>query len=344
MKLLFVVDPLDAAAARGRHVASRSCSRRQARGYEVWICELEHLGLERRRRGRRRARRRRSRSRRPPADAFQLEPRVDAPARRLRRRADAQGSAGRRRRTTRDAGSSSTRAARRCSSTIRAACASSTSSSRCCEFPHLTPPTIVTRVSASGCARSSASRAARSWSSRSTASAASASSSCATAIRTRARSSRRSTGAGHALDASRRRTCPRCVDGDKRIVLVDGEPIGAVLRVPATAEARGNLHVGGRAVTTELDARDREIVATLAPRAARARPVPRRARRDRRHADRDQRHLADRHPPHRARSRTATSAARCSTGSSGSRVRAPAGVHKSSSKAAAACGICGSCA
>ena len=34
-------------------------------------------------------------------------------------------------------------------------------------------------------------------------------------------------------------------------MLVDGEPIGAVLRVPATAEARGNLHVGGRAVKTE---------------------------------------------------------------------------------------------
>lgn len=58
---------------------------------------------------------------------------------------------------------------------------------------------------------------------------------------------------------------PAAVDGDKRIILVDGEPVGAVLRVPATAEARGNLHVGGRPVKTELDARDREIIETVAP-------------------------------------------------------------------------------
>ncbi len=58
---------------------------------------------------------------------------------------------------------------------------------------------------------------------------------------------------------------PEAVQGDKRIVLVDGEPIGAVLRVPATAEARGNLHVGGTAVKTELDERDRAIIAEIAP-------------------------------------------------------------------------------
>jgi glutathione synthase len=61
------------------------------------------------------------------------------------------------------------------------------------------------------------------------------------------------------------RYLPEAIAGDKRIVLVDGEPVGAVLRVPAEAEARGNLHVGGRAVKTSLDARDREIVAALAP-------------------------------------------------------------------------------
>ncbi len=61
------------------------------------------------------------------------------------------------------------------------------------------------------------------------------------------------------------RYLPEVAAGDKRIVLVDGEPIGAVLRVPAPAEARGNLHVGGRVVKTTLDERDREIVATLAP-------------------------------------------------------------------------------
>ena len=44
---------------------------------------------------------------------------------------------------------------------------------------------------------------------------------------------------------------PDAVNGDKRILLADGEYMGAVLRVPAQAEARGNLHVGGRAVKTE---------------------------------------------------------------------------------------------
>ncbi len=35
--------------------------------------------------------------------------------------------------------------------------------------------------------------------------------------------------------------------GDKRIILADGEPIGAINRVPAEGEARSNMHVGGRA-------------------------------------------------------------------------------------------------
>lgn len=58
---------------------------------------------------------------------------------------------------------------------------------------------------------------------------------------------------------------PAVTEGDKRIVLCNGEPIGAVLRVPASAEARGNLHVGGRAVKTDITARDREIIRELAP-------------------------------------------------------------------------------
>jgi len=61
------------------------------------------------------------------------------------------------------------------------------------------------------------------------------------------------------------RYLPAAVEGDKRIILVDGEPVGAVLRVPGAAEARGNLHVGGRAVKTTIDARDREIIAAVAP-------------------------------------------------------------------------------
>jgi glutathione synthase len=41
--------------------------------------------------------------------------------------------------------------------------------------------------------------------------------------------------------------------------------VGAVLRVPASAEARGNLHVGGTPVKTTIDARDREIIDAVAP-------------------------------------------------------------------------------
>ncbi|MBB2174512.1 glutathione synthase [Gluconacetobacter johannae] len=53
--------------------------------------------------------------------------------------------------------------------------------------------------------------------------------------------------------------------GDKRIILADGEPIGAINRVPAEGEARSNMHVGGRAVKVELTARDREICAAIGP-------------------------------------------------------------------------------
>ncbi len=73
-----------------------------------------------------------------------------------------------------------------------------------------------------------------------------------------------STGAGTRWTLAQR-YLPKVTEGDKRIVLCAGEPIGAVLRVPASAEARGNLHVGGRAVKTEIDARDREIIKELAP-------------------------------------------------------------------------------
>ncbi|MDZ4695231.1 MAG: glutathione synthase [Deltaproteobacteria bacterium] len=61
------------------------------------------------------------------------------------------------------------------------------------------------------------------------------------------------------------RYLPAVRQGDKRIVLVDGEPLCAVLRVPAPDEARGNLHVGAKPHATELDARDRLIIDTLAP-------------------------------------------------------------------------------
>ena len=58
---------------------------------------------------------------------------------------------------------------------------------------------------------------------------------------------------------------PDVSNGDKRVILVDGEPIGAINRVPAEGETRSNLHVGGRAEKIELSARDREICAAIGP-------------------------------------------------------------------------------
>lgn len=73
-----------------------------------------------------------------------------------------------------------------------------------------------------------------------------------------------STGAGTRWTLAQK-FLPDAAKGDKRIILADGEPVGAVLRVPAQAEARGNLHVGGRAVKATIDARDREIIDTVTP-------------------------------------------------------------------------------
>lgn len=53
--------------------------------------------------------------------------------------------------------------------------------------------------------------------------------------------------------------------GDKRVILVDGEPMGAINRVPAAGEARSNMHVGGRAEHAELTERDREICRRIGP-------------------------------------------------------------------------------
>ena len=53
--------------------------------------------------------------------------------------------------------------------------------------------------------------------------------------------------------------------GDKRIILIEGEPVGAINRVPAANEARSNMHVGGKAIATELTAREREICARIGP-------------------------------------------------------------------------------
>jgi glutathione synthase len=58
---------------------------------------------------------------------------------------------------------------------------------------------------------------------------------------------------------------PAVRKGDKRIILVDGEPVGVVNRVPAEGEARSNMHVGGRPEKCTLSARDREICAAIGP-------------------------------------------------------------------------------
>ena len=58
---------------------------------------------------------------------------------------------------------------------------------------------------------------------------------------------------------------PEVREGDKRIILIEGEPAGAVLRVPLAWESRSNFHVGGTPARVELSARDREICARIAP-------------------------------------------------------------------------------
>ncbi len=75
----------------------------------------------------------------------------------------------------------------------------------------------------------------------------------------------------YATDEGRRmimaqRYLPEVRVGDKRLIVLDGEPLGAVLRVPRHDESRSNIHVGGTCEKVAITDRDREIVATLAPR------------------------------------------------------------------------------
>jgi glutathione synthase len=58
---------------------------------------------------------------------------------------------------------------------------------------------------------------------------------------------------------------PAAKEGDKRIILLDGEPIGAVNRIPTGSDFRGNMAVGGRVAQVEITERDRQICAQLAP-------------------------------------------------------------------------------
>ena len=56
---------------------------------------------------------------------------------------------------------------------------------------------------------------------------------------------------------------PAVAKGDKRILLVDGEPVGAINRIPAEGQVRSNLAKGGRAEAVALTARDEEICAAI---------------------------------------------------------------------------------
>ncbi len=58
---------------------------------------------------------------------------------------------------------------------------------------------------------------------------------------------------------------PAVSKGDKRIILVDGEAVGAINRVPAAGETRSNMHVGGKAEKVSLTDRDREICERIGP-------------------------------------------------------------------------------
>ena len=58
---------------------------------------------------------------------------------------------------------------------------------------------------------------------------------------------------------------PQISQGDKRVILVDGEPVGAINRLPAAGETRSNMHVGGRPEPCALTERDREICAAIGP-------------------------------------------------------------------------------
>ncbi len=62
------------------------------------------------------------------------------------------------------------------------------------------------------------------------------------------------------------RYIPEVRSGDKRLIVLNGEPIGGTLRVPREDEHRGNIHVGGNTIKAPVTARDREICRVLRPR------------------------------------------------------------------------------
>lgn len=58
---------------------------------------------------------------------------------------------------------------------------------------------------------------------------------------------------------------PEITTGDKRVILIDGEPVGQMLRVPQAGDHRGNMHVGATVEACELSPRDQEICAAIGP-------------------------------------------------------------------------------
>ena len=58
---------------------------------------------------------------------------------------------------------------------------------------------------------------------------------------------------------------PEVRQGDKRLIALNGEPIGCTLRVPRADENRGNIHVGGTCIKADITDRDKEICRTVAP-------------------------------------------------------------------------------
>ena len=61
------------------------------------------------------------------------------------------------------------------------------------------------------------------------------------------------------------RYVPEVREGDKRIVMIEGEPVGAINRIPAEGEARANMHVGGKPVKADIGLREREICEAIGP-------------------------------------------------------------------------------
>lgn len=61
------------------------------------------------------------------------------------------------------------------------------------------------------------------------------------------------------------RYLPDVTQGDKRVLVLDGEPLGAILRVPREDDFRANIHVGGRVVATELTRKERDLVSAVGP-------------------------------------------------------------------------------